>query len=95
MDNKEEIVIKLQDLSSEELYLLGKEIGRVAEGRPDISHRVLVGFRDGLNEVENGSGYGFGDVFWFLWRRGNYKLPELPPLPFTCLLEQPSGAGKL
>lgn len=72
----------LQDLSAEKLYELGRALGSVAKERPDITHRFLLGMRDGLNEVQNGCGYGFGDVFSFLWRRAFHTLSLVPPISF-------------
>ncbi len=91
MDNE----YNLDGLTSDELYELGKALGKIAESRPDVTHRFLIGMRDGLNELQNGCGYGFGDIFWFLWRRAHHVLSKTFPIPFVSLLDQPSGQGKL
>ncbi len=87
-------------LSSDELYDLGLEIGKMASSRPDIVHRILVGVRDGLENSDLPPATTInGDVFWTLWRHWYYQIKQgnmqaHPIVPFLSLA-QPSGTGKV
>lgn len=101
-------MINLEMLSAGELYELGKLIGETAKEEPDITHRILLGVRDGMTGLvdENSSekpkpslfnGYGFGDVLWSLWGHWNHRMENAgtqPPIPFVAL-NAPSGTGKI
>ncbi len=85
-------MVNLDGLSEEELYEFGLHFGKMAQSRPDIAHRVVVGFRDGLESW--GVHENLGDICWLLWRQGEFKCPkESLCIPFISLNSRPSGAG--
>lgn len=85
-------MINLDRLSEEELYELGLHFGKMAQSRPDIAHRVVVGFRDGLESW--GVQENLGDICWALWRQGEFNCPKKNlSIPFASLQPRPSGVG--
>lgn len=88
---------ELEDLSAEELHQLGLKIGNKARNRPDITHRIAVGMRDGL-ETSGLEPQNFGDILWSLWRHWYHTIVNNvkvhPPIAFITSA-QPSGKGKV
>ena len=84
-------------ISSAVLYRLGKKLGKHSKNRPDITHRFIIGIRDGMDEESVTNTYGFGDLLWVLWRRWYHEIAGAntqPPIPFTSP-SGTSGKGKL
>ncbi len=57
-----------KELNAKELYELGEKLGSLAKERPDITHQVLLGLRDGMTKTKTLETYGLGEIFWSLWR---------------------------
>lgn len=85
-------MIDLENLTEEELYALGKKLGELSQDRPDVTHRIILGFRDGLRSW--GIHENLGDVLWMLWRQGNHRVSTLLRIPFAGLNDSPSGSGQ-
>ncbi len=82
--------INFSKLTAEELYAIAVELGQLSQTRPDITHRFIVGLRDGLDSW--GGSVTFNDIYWSLWRHGEYHcLKENLSIPFTNLTARPSG----
>ena len=64
-------------LSGKELSELGARLGKLAEERPDITHRVLLGLKQSMSgNGAVGYGYGVGEILANLrrwWRFGLKK----------------------
>ncbi len=85
MELTEIIVELMDDMNEDEIRQLGKDMGKMAETRPDFAHCFLVGVRDGLEEVKI-INYGFGDTLRALWRHWYHGVSDLdtkPPIPFV------------
>jgi hypothetical protein len=93
-------MIDLNSLSGDELYNLGQAMGRIADSRPDIVHRLMIGVRDGLEDSTARPATTIsGDTFWRLWRQWYHVVKDgdmmaHPPILFLSL-SQPSGTGKV
>lgn len=87
----------LLGLDGDSLYNLGRVIGEMSKRRPDITHRILVGIRDGMTDAGSFSGYGFGELLEALERHWNCNLFDYdtdPPIPFVKS-RTISGSGQL
>ena len=87
----------LYDLDGESLYDLGRIMGEISEERPDITHRILVGIRDGMVDAKSFSGYGFGELLEALERHWSFCVDQqgtFPPIPLVKS-NTLSGSGKL
>ena len=87
----------LLGLNEDALYDLGRRIGEISRNRPDITHRVLVGVRDGMVDAGSFSGYGFGELLEALERHWFSHLVDrsvIPPIPFVKS-NTISGSGRL
>ncbi|QQR77640.1 MAG: hypothetical protein IPJ67_00615 [Candidatus Moraniibacteriota bacterium] len=87
----------LCELDAVSLYNLGRIIGEISMERPDITHRILVGIRDGMVDADSFSGYGFGELLEALERHwfshvANQDIP--PPIQFVRS-NTLSGSGRL
>lgn len=89
----------LCELDEVSLYNLGRIIGEISIERPDITHRILVGIRDGMIDAKSFSGYGFGDLleplenYWYYHLQAGDR-DNFPPIPFVKS-NTISGSGKL
>lgn len=82
-------------LNAHEVYSFGFELAKLAKKRPDIAHRFLLGFRDGMVKGGVYHCYGIGEILHSLWRQWFYRISQKnPPIPFRPLMEE-SGAGKI
>ncbi|MFZ2167808.1 MAG: hypothetical protein WAV50_02975 [Minisyncoccia bacterium] len=80
--------------NGEELYSLGKEIAHLAEKRPDVVHRIILGMKHGLEEDQNWlPSAQLGDLLWALWRHGMHDVPENMQIPFAPLNKVLSSSG--
>lgn len=87
--------IDLQQMSAEDLLALGRQIGAIGIQRPDITHQIMVGLRNGMMLGPNPHGYGFGDLLYGLWHWWYYHVADpdtTPPIPFD-MQARPSGVG--
>jgi len=85
-------MIDLESLTEDELYSLGKKLGELSQSRPDVVHRIILGFRDGLRSW--GIFENLGDILWMLWRQGNHGISKSLRIPFAGLNDAPSGSGQ-
>lgn len=82
----------LEHVSEEGLYEIGVALAELSKKRPDIIHRVVLGYRDGLQK--QGTFENLGGVLWMLRRRGEHECePGSLPIPFAPLSGHLSGAG--
>ncbi len=87
----------LCELDVASLYDLGRIIGEFSKERPDVTHRILVGIRDGMIDAKSFSGYGFGELLESLERHWCVRVARedvYPPIPFVKS-GTISGSGKL
>jgi len=88
----------LSGLDEDTLYDIGRRIGEISENRPDITHRILVGIRDGMADAKYFSGYGFGELLEALerhyWSSCSVDQDVAPSVPFVKS-NTLSGSGQL
>ena len=86
----------LSGLDEDTLYDIGRRIGEISENRPDITHRILVGVRDGMIDANSFSGYGFGALLETLELHWSFRLncDFVPPISFVRS-NTISGSGTL
>jgi hypothetical protein len=87
----------LRELDAASLYDLGRIIGEISRERPDITHRILVGIRDGMIDARSFIGYGFGELLEALerhWFSHVANQDTSPPIRFVRS-NTLSGSGKL
>lgn len=83
-------MINFENLSAGELYEIGKQLGVLSQTRPDIAHRLILGYWDGLSSWGNNE--NLGSVLCVLQNQGMHHVPPGNLcIPFAPL--KPAGAG--
>lgn len=77
-------------MSADDLHAFGEQLGKLSETRPDIAHRALLGFRDGLGSWSQTG--NLGEVLELLYRQGKCGMSEESfKIPFAEVVKKPSG----
>jgi hypothetical protein len=90
----DKLLSRLLQFKPEQIFLFGRKIGLAARERPDITHEVLIGEKEGMNECNIPD--EISSTLWNLWRHGNYKVGiEKLKIPFRVHSKSESGSGKV
>ncbi|QQS61324.1 MAG: hypothetical protein IPN70_00095 [Candidatus Moraniibacteriota bacterium] len=80
---------KIEEMTSEELYDLGQEMGSMGFIYPEKTHHILLGVRNGIRKANSlPRKYDFGILFlrlWFEW----FRYLDDKNVSFETLLKYP------
>ncbi len=96
------LLLRVGEQDSERVRRLGRMLGSLAGGRPDVIHQLLVGIQEGMiGSIPGFHGYGFGAILERLEVKSVkvHEFSEPGKGTFSCLsldrFRAPSGTGKV
>lgn len=90
----DKLLSRLLQFKPEQIFLFGRKIGLAARERPDLTHEILIGVKEGMNTCNIPD--EISSTLWNLWRHGNYEVGiENVIIPFRVQSKSESGSGKV